>query len=60
MLRKKQTFLGPTELLFHNYVIFSVAPSIPIVRGVEGFLENSSIPILENKIITVQYGMNIK
>ena len=30
---KKQTFLGLTEIPFHNFGLISVAPSIPIVRG---------------------------
>ena len=30
---KKLTFLGPTEVPFHNFDLLSVAPSIPIVRG---------------------------
>ena len=33
LLRKKQTFLDPTEVPFHNFGLLSVAPSIPIVRG---------------------------
>jgi len=30
---KKQTFPGPTEVPFHNFILLSVAPSIPIVKG---------------------------